>query len=306
MSDPLSDPFEALLRPATAADPDPAFAARLRARLERELLRPRERTQRTHDRRGTIMPSTSTSTSTSTATPTALRQGDVGFVSLRVPDAGRAAAFYQAVLGWRYEPGGDPRGRLVEGLTLPHGIWSQEGARTLWACHLVDDVRAAAERVRAAGGRAEEPVQEPYGLVSACVDDQGLEFSLYELPGASAETGSTAQGEVVYLTIEVRDVDRARAFYGSVLGWKFAPGNVEHGWRVRAGDAEVRPMTGLWGGRDRAAVVPMYAVDDIDAAVARVRAAGGTSTDPERQPYGITAECADDQGVRFYLGRIPG
>ena len=29
---------------------------------------------------------------------------------------------------------------------------------------------------------------------------------------------------------------------------------------------------------------------------------GGTATDPERQPYGTTSECTDDQGVRFYLG----
>jgi len=33
-----------------------------------------------------------------------------------------------------------------------------------------------------------------------------------------------------------------------------------------------------------------------------MRGKSGTATDPERQPYGITAECADDQGVRFYLG----
>jgi hypothetical protein len=33
-----------------------------------------------------------------------------------------------------------------------------------------------------------------------------------------------------------------------------------------------------------------------------VRAAGGTAGEPERMPYGTTAECADDQAVRFYLG----
>jgi uncharacterized protein len=47
--------------------------------------------------------------------------------------------------------------------------------------------------------------------------------------------------------------------------------------------------------------VPMYVVDDIAAAVARVRAAGGSSTDPERQPYGVSATCTDDQGTRFSL-----
>jgi predicted enzyme related to lactoylglutathione lyase len=49
----------------------------------------------------------------------------------------------------------------------------------------------------------------------------------------------------------------------------------------------------------------MWTVADIDAAVARVRAAGGTVLqEPARQPYGITAECLDDQGGRFYLGEF--
>jgi uncharacterized protein len=48
--------------------------------------------------------------------------------------------------------------------------------------------------------------------------------------------------------------------------------------------------------------VPMWKVDDVPAAVERVRAAGGTSTEPAEMPYGITADCRDDQGVRFYLG----
>jgi predicted enzyme related to lactoylglutathione lyase len=47
----------------------------------------------------------------------------------------------------------------------------------------------------------------------------------------------------------------------------------------------------------------MYRVDDIEEAVAQVRAHGGTATDPEVQPYGITSECVDDQGTEFYLGQ---
>jgi predicted enzyme related to lactoylglutathione lyase len=49
----------------------------------------------------------------------------------------------------------------------------------------------------------------------------------------------------------------------------------------------------------------MWTVADINAAVARVREAGGTVlAEPSRQPYGVTAECADDQGARFYLGQF--
>jgi predicted enzyme related to lactoylglutathione lyase len=64
-------------------------------------------------------------------------------------------------------------------------------------------------------------------------------------------------------------------------------------------------MAGAAGGSDHPATVPMWTVSDIDAAVARVREAGGTVlAEPARQPYGVTAECVDDQGGRFYLGQF--
>ena len=45
--------------------------------------------------------------------------------------------------------------------------------------------------------------------------------------------------------------------------------------------------------------------EDIEAAVVRVREAGGTVlAEPARQPYGVSAECTDDQGARFYLGEF--
>ena len=44
-----------------------------------------------------------------------------------------------------------------------------------------------------------------------------------------------------------------------------------------------------------------YRVDDIAAAVERVRAAGGHVDEPERKTYGLLAECVDDQGATFHL-----
>jgi predicted enzyme related to lactoylglutathione lyase len=63
-------------------------------------------------------------------------------------------------------------------------------------------------------------------------------------------------------------------------------------------------MIGLTGGHGRAAAVPMWRVDDIERAVAAVRAGGGTATDPQPQSYGLTSECTDDQGSRFFLGQL--
>jgi predicted enzyme related to lactoylglutathione lyase len=44
----------------------------------------------------------------------------------------------------------------------------------------IDDIAAAVERVRAAGGHADEPEPKPYGLIAECVDDQGATFRLWQ------------------------------------------------------------------------------------------------------------------------------
>ncbi|MFD0856681.1 VOC family protein, partial [Actinomadura adrarensis] len=210
-------------------------------------------------------------------------------------------------------PGSTPEGRQVEGLPSQHiGIWGGQEHRTLFLCFAVDDVQEAVRRVRESGGEAEEPHEEPYGRISMCTDDQGLTFAVYQDPERSApdiswsrsSASDPAPGEIAYVTIEVPDSARAQTFFGNVLGWSFTPGRVPDGWSVQVHGGEVYPMTGMHGGHDRPTVVPVYAVNDIDAAVARVRAEGGTASDPQRQPYGTLAECTDDQGSRFYLGDV--
>lgn len=235
----------------------------------------------------------------------AFRHGDIGYVSLWVPDQERAARFFATVLGWSYRPARQGGGRQVEGQTLHHGLWAADGHSTLFCCYAVDDVAAAVIRVREAGGRADEPRPEPYGLVAGCTDDQGTRFAVFQPPGGTRRDAAPPlhglrHGDVAYVTMEVTDSARARAFYGAVLDWRFTPGRVDDGWQVE----DVAPMVGLAGGRAPATTVPMYRVDDAAAAVAAVRAAGGTATDPEAQPYGLSSTCTDDQGTRFFLGQL--
>jgi predicted enzyme related to lactoylglutathione lyase len=139
-------------------------------------------------------------------------------------------------------------------------------------------------------------------VVVDCVDDQGTEFALWEIDGSAERPPANGRraGDLSYLTLQVVDSAKARAFYGAVLGWTFDPGRVPDGWQVE----EVVPMVGLRGGHERARVVPMWRVDDIEQAVAAARAHGGTATDPQPQPYGRTSECTDDQGSHFYLGDL--
>ena len=237
----------------------------------------------------------------------AVRHGDVGYVSLFVPDTERAVRFYSSVLGWEYEPESGVQGRQVRGLNVHHGIWGGQEYGTLFLCFAVDDIASAVQRVRAAGGTADEPRLEPYGLASGCTDDDGVRFAVFEAPsdgraigGAGGTKPSPGQGDLEYITMETRSSAAARAFYGSVLGWRFSPGHVEDGWQVD----DVDPLVGISSGHDRPAGVPMYRVDDIASAVERVRVAGGTATVPEVEPYGTISACVDDQGTRFYLGEM--
>lgn len=290
----MADPFEVLRAPIVPVDPNPAFAARLRSRLERAL-EPEE---------GSHMPVTPDPDSTVRSRPPLPRPGDIAYVSLWVPDVERAAAFFTAVLGWRYAPGSAPQGRQVEGVVPRHGLWGGQERSTLFLCFAVDDVARAVQRVRDAGGEAQDPKAEPYGLVAEGTDDQGARFALIESPPGTAGEGPPStgahHGDLAYVSIVVPDSGRARAFYGSVLGWRFGPGHVPDGWQV----TEVAPMVGLAGGVEQVLVVPMYRVDDIAVAVDRVRTAGGAASSPEHQPYGVTSVCTDDQGTRFHLGQL--
>ncbi len=235
--------------------------------------------------------------------------GDVGYYSLWVPDLDRAAAFYGSVLGWTYAER-SPSARMIEGptsralvaLDAPNAEFWPDPRPGVFVSRAVADIDAAVARVRAAGGRSTDPQDTPYGRSADCVDDQGLPFSLHQRePGTPRPSiNGDGPGDVAYLTLMTSDAERTKAFHAAVFGWTFTPGRVDDGW----GATEPMPMTGLWGGHERTELIPMYRVDDIAAAVERVRAAGGTSTEPEQAAYGINAECTDDQGLRFYLGQL--
>jgi uncharacterized protein len=323
----MADPFRVLRAPVTPADPDPAFAARLRARLERALDLPEG--VAVSDTGASMQPHPAPVAATRRRGASQVpddqaargagppRQGDTGYASLLVPDIGRAAAFYAAVFGWVYDPSHNPHARQVPGTAPPQGLWGGQPRSTLFCSYVVDDAAAAAARVRAAGGQASDPIQRPYGLVAECADDQGTRFAVHQYPpagrsgaGAAGTAGAGAagplaaprDGDLAYITFEVVDSRRTRDFYGAVLGWRFAPGRIADGWQVEG----TTPMAGLSGGHAEATTVPMWRVADLHAAVGRVRAAGGTAAEPRQEPYGLTADCADDQGTRFYLGQFPG
>jgi uncharacterized glyoxalase superfamily protein PhnB len=295
-------PFRSLARPASPVAPDPAFAAALRERLQRAVLTETELRQSPPPPAGT--------SSTHPAAPTRSSAMSALTPYLVVRDARSALAWYAEVFGAR--PVGDPyvddddrigHAELeVAGAMLyladPYpelGLTGPDDGRVAVTLHL----DAAVARAESAGATVERPATDaPYGRTGVVVDPYGHRWML-QTPPAPAQPGPRP-GDVAYLTLQVPDGARARDFYDAVLGWSAVPGRVSDGWQVE----NTTPMIGIGGGTSEPGAVPMYAVDDIEVAVAAVRTAGGQAGEVERQVYGLSALCRDDQGLPFWLGQL--
>lgn len=108
------------------------------------------------------------------------RHGDIGYASLHVPDAQPAKDFYGAVLGWRFTPGSVEDSWQVDGPAPGIGLAGGADRPEVQLCYRVDDVDAAVARVQSQGGSAQPPAQAPYGRMAYCVDNQGVNFQLWQ------------------------------------------------------------------------------------------------------------------------------
>jgi uncharacterized glyoxalase superfamily protein PhnB len=297
----MTDPFEALREPLIPVDPHPDFAERLRMRLTREIFAPSGGTM--------SQPTVTTRVEREPASPATLTPYII------VSDARRALDWYVDVLGAqrRGEPYVNADGTIGHAeVGLGDAVLMFAESSDLWpdvpvrapdspatfshSLHLeVDDVDASTERARRGGASVErEPADQPYGRRSTIVDPFGHRWILLKSPASATRL---RQGDVANVTMVVRDAHRAKDFYEAVLRVPFSAGHAG-AWRT----GETRPPLGIWPSQGGEPEVRLsYRVDDIAAAVDRVRAAGGHADEPELMPYGLLAECVDDTGATFHL-----
>jgi uncharacterized glyoxalase superfamily protein PhnB len=297
----MTDPFAALREPVTPADPDPGFAGRLRQQLTREVFA---------SSGGTMSQQTAaTQAEREPAWPPTLTPYIV------VSDARRAMDWYVEVFGAQrrgetYVNADGTIGHAEVG--IGDGVLMFAEHSDLWpdvpvrapdspvtfshTLHLeVDDVDGTTDRARRNGASVErEPTEAPYGRGAVIVDPFGHRWMLLRPP---ARATRLRQGDVANVTMTARDVNQAKAFYEAVLQVPFSEGHPGL-WRTE----ETRPPLGIFPSHGAEPQVQLsYRVDDIAAAVERVRAAGGRADDPVRRRFGLYTECADDQGVTFRL-----
>jgi len=307
----MTDPFEALREPVTPADPDPGFAERLRQRLTREVF--------ASSPGGSMSQQTTASQQTAASQQPAVEREPAWPPALTpyimVSDARRAIAWYIDVFGAQRR-GADyvntdgtighaevGIGDAVLMLSEPSDLWPDVPVRApdspttfSHTLHLqVDDVDGTTERARSNGASVErEPTDQPYGRGAVIVDPFGHRWYLLRPPASATRL---RQGDVANVTLMAPDAQRARDFYAAVLQVPFSsthPGV----WRTE----ETTPPFGIFpSSGERGEVQLSYRVDDIAAAVERVRTAGGHADEPSRRPFGLLAECTDDQGTTFRL-----
>jgi uncharacterized glyoxalase superfamily protein PhnB len=291
----MTDPFDALREQVHPVDPDPRFAAELRDRLRRAVVNGGQMTTAEAPARAELR----------SLTP-----------YLAVSDARRALDFYVEVFGAtrRADPiimadGRVGHAELAIGDTVlmladefaEIGHVAAAGGASIRI--ELSDVDGVVNRALARGAELLRPVEDTgHGLGGAIRDPFGQRWMLAQAPPRTSGQAGPRHGEAGYFTFQVPNAEAAKTFYGGVLGWQFSPGRTPGGWGVEGSGLE----GGLWGGPGRTdGWKLMYAVDDLEAALARVRELGGQAGEAERQPYGLTADCVDNQGIEFGLWQQP-
>ena len=235
-------------------------------------------------------------------------------------DMSGAEAFYTKVVGWtpgpntmnaqRYtllQAGGTAIGGLMP---IPEEA-AKMGVPPCWTGYVaVDDVKAYADKVKAAGGTIMRPPADipNIGTFSVVLDPTGAGFILFRgtSPEAPAHDAS-APGHVGWRELHAGDGDKAFDFYSGLFGWTKAE-DMDMGamgkYRI------FRTRSGQGGGMmTKTAQAPMpfwlfyFNVEAIDAAVERVKSGGGrVAHGPMEVPGGSwAAQALDPQGAMFGL-----
>jgi len=105
-----------------------------------------------------------------------------------------------------------------------------------------------------------------------------------------------------YFTFDTPDLDKAKAFYGALLGWTFDEANSSLTYaHVLATGAPGEVPFGLRKGEQKTFTHLYIRVADIHAMCARVNALGGRASIPAQSETGLSAHVCDDQGVSISL-----
>lgn len=153
------------------------------------------------------------------------------WVDTSQPDPEAATRFYGGVFGWQFEnvmPADSPQpyfvGRIGNGdVAAVSKIAEGAPPMAVWNTYIwVDSADEAAAKIWESGG---DVLSEPFdvgdaGRMAVCADPEGAMFCLWQAGNHKGSVIVNEPGSVNFNTLTVRDMERAKKFYGAVFGWE--------------------------------------------------------------------------------------
>lgn len=265
------------------------------------------------------------------------------WVDATYPDPRAAADFYSGLFGWdcvNSMPEGAPGyyftasidGRLAAAISS-----MADGSPPVpaWTTYIwVDNADESAAKATAAGGTI---VSEPMdifdaGRMAMIADTEGATLGLWQPVRHRGAEAINEHGGVNFNDLHTRDVEQAKAFYGSLFGWSaFDMGGGNAAWAMPAyGDfleartpgqrAMMAEMGAPTGFQDVVATIVAiddndteapahwgvtFAVNDTDETARRAVELGGTVvSEPVDAPWTRMATIRDPQGATFVASQF--
>jgi predicted enzyme related to lactoylglutathione lyase len=152
------------------------------------------------------------------------------WVDTSQPDPEAAVDFYSSLFGWEFEnmmpPGSEGKyftARLHGGDVAAVGsIPEAAPPMAMWNTYVwVENADETASAVRDAGGTV---VVEPFDILDAgrmavFIDPEGAAFCVWQANKHKGAQVVNEHGSLNFNTLATRDIEGAKAFYGSVFGW---------------------------------------------------------------------------------------
>jgi predicted enzyme related to lactoylglutathione lyase len=239
---------------------------------------------------------------------------------LATTDMQSAKAFYTAVVGWGTQDismPGEAYTLFTAGGTSVSGVMEltqdarNMGLRPGWLGYVgVDDVDAAAERIKELGGAVHVPPTDipDISRFSIAVDPQTATIALLKwLNGSHGPRAEPdAPGRVGWHELLAADWEKAFAFYRELFGWQKAEADTGAAGTYQLFSAAGQTIGGMF---TKPVIEPVpfwlyyFNVGDIDLAVRRVKAGGGTILNGPIELPGKRwiVRCTDPQGAIFAL-----
>ncbi|HEX6859565.1 MAG TPA: VOC family protein [Caulobacteraceae bacterium] len=227
-------------------------------------------------------------------------------------DPKASEAFYTEVVGWnaRKFEGGDYTVFQTGEEGVAGVMASPPGMPSFWIGYIhTDDVDAELERIKAAGGKVMKEAWDvpTVGRMAAVTDPQGAGFMIMKPEGEGRPWPKRGVvGRTDWRELHARDWESAWAFYSGLFGWTKStamPMGEMGTYQLFAQDGEDVGAMFNSPQASQPAWMFYFKVPNIDAAVERVKAAGGqVLMGPHEVPGGDwVIQGQDPQGADFAL-----